>query len=79
MTIEIANPSGTEQEIGVTVLGVRPGAQGRVWKIAEANWTHRNDPCKPRELEIVAEAVNQAPAALTAPPFRIEVFGFAVQ
>jgi len=36
LTIAIVNPSDTEQQIGVTLRGVRLGSQGRVWKIAAA-------------------------------------------
>ena len=79
LTIAIVNPSDTEQQIGVTLRGVNLGSQGHVWKIAAANWNPHNDPGKPREVDIVESAVNQAPATLTSPKLSIEVFEFPVQ
>ena len=79
LTIAIVNPSDTEQQIGVTLQGVRLGSQGRVWKIAAANWNPLNATGKPREIDIVESAVNQAPATLASPKLSIEVFAFPVQ
>jgi alpha-L-arabinofuranosidase len=79
LTIAIVNPSEAEQQIGVTLRGVRLGSQGRVWKIAAANWNPRNDFGKLREFDIVESGVNQAPATLVSPKLSIEIFEFPVQ
>ena len=79
MTIAIINPSDTEQQIGITLQGVRLGSQGRLWYIAAANWNPRNDPGKPRELDIAKSAVDQAPTILTSPKLSIEIFEFPVE
>ena len=79
LTIAIVNPSDTEQKVGVALQGVKIGSKGRVWKIAATNWDPRNDPGKPRELDIVESAVEQGPATLVSPKLSIEIFEFPVQ
>jgi alpha-L-arabinofuranosidase len=79
LTIAIINPSDTEQQIGVTLQGLRLGSQGRLWKIAATNWNPLNAPGKPREVDIVESAVNQAPTTLVSPKLSIQIFEFPVQ
>jgi alpha-L-arabinofuranosidase len=79
LTIAIINPSDTEQQVGVTPQGLRLGSQGRLWKIAATNWNPLNAPGKPREVDIVESAVNQAPTTLASPKLSIQIFEFPVQ
>jgi alpha-L-arabinofuranosidase len=79
MTIAVINPSDAEQQVAVTLQGVKLGSQGRLWKLAATNWNPRNDPGKPRELDFVESSVNQAPTALVSPKMSIEIFEFPVQ
>jgi alpha-L-arabinofuranosidase len=79
LTIAIINPTDTEQQVEVTLQGVKLGSQGRVWKVAATGWNPNNAPGKPRELDIVESAVNQTPASLTSPKLSLEIFEFPVQ
>jgi alpha-N-arabinofuranosidase len=79
LTIAIINSTDTEQQIGVTVQGVRLGSRGRVWKVAAASWNPTNAPGKSREIDIVESTVNQAPTTLTSPRLSMEIFEFPVQ
>jgi len=79
LTIAVVNPTETEQQIGVTIKGVKLGSEGRVWRIAAQNWNPNNAPGKAREVDIVESALSQAPATLTVPKLSLQIFEYPVQ
>lgn len=79
LTIAIINPSDAEQEIEVALPAVSLASQGRLWQIAAAPWDTRNDPGKPRGVDIIESPVNQAPTRLTSPKLSLEIYEFPVQ
>ncbi len=79
LTVAIVNPTESDQQLSATFSGVALQGKGRLWQIAPASLTVRNEIGQPMAVDIVESAVDELPTTLTSPKLSIEIFEFPVK
>jgi alpha-N-arabinofuranosidase len=74
LTVAIANPTESEQQIDVAIKGVTLQEKGRVWRVAGANLTDDNEPGKPLMVDIVESPLTGMPGTLKVPKLSISIY-----
>jgi alpha-N-arabinofuranosidase len=79
LTVAIVNATEEEQQMDVTFRGVTLQPQGRLWRIAATDLNPRNEPGKPRAVDIAQSTLTAVPGHLAVPKLSIGIYEFPVR
>ncbi len=79
LTVSIVNPSGEPQQIDASFAGVKLQGSGKLYRLAPSGADVRNEPGKPRVLDIVESSLNNMPAKLTIPESSVSIYELPIQ
>jgi alpha-N-arabinofuranosidase len=79
LTFAVLNPSDSEQQLKLTINGVKLNSLGRLWRMAPSSVdativVGQKPGVEVQELELTA-----VPDEMTVPPFSVNIYSFAVQ
>jgi len=79
LTFAALNPSGSEQQLKLTINGAKLGRQGHLWRMAPDKLTAVNIVGQMPEVEVKELGLTSVPDAISLPPFSISIYSFPVQ
>src|SRR5579871_2952253 len=79
LTFAVLNPSDSEQRLQLAINGVKLASQGHLWRMAPSSVDATITVDKKAEVEVEDKEVPSVPGRLSAPPFSVNIYSFAVQ
>jgi alpha-N-arabinofuranosidase len=79
LTFAVLNPSDAEHSMNLAVNGIQLAGQGRAWRMAPKSVTATVAVGQKPEVEVEEQQLGPAPDSITAPPFSITIYSYAVQ
>lgn len=79
LTVSIVNPSDQPQTIDASFAGVTVQGGGKLWRLAAAEPTMRNEPGKPRVVDIAESSLTGTPGRLSIPASSVSIYEIPIQ
>jgi alpha-N-arabinofuranosidase len=76
LTVAVLNPSDSEQRLTLSISGVEPSRQGRLWRMAPASVDATTTVGQRPEVEIQDLPMASLPDTLSVPPFSVSIYSF---
>jgi alpha-N-arabinofuranosidase len=79
LTIAVLNPSDSEQQLKLTINGVKLASRGRLWRMAPTSIDATITVGQKPGVEVQQEEITSVPDAVTVPPFSVNIYSFVVE
>lgn len=79
LTFAVLNPSDSEQHMNLTINGTQLATQGHLWRMAPSSVDATIVVGQKPGVEVEEQNLTSVPAALTLPPFSVNIYSFPVQ
>jgi alpha-N-arabinofuranosidase len=79
LTFAVVNPSDSAHDLRLSVQGAKLASSGRMWRMAPAKVDATITVGKETEVQVVEQATPLGPETISAPPFSITIYSYAVQ
>jgi alpha-N-arabinofuranosidase len=79
LTFAVLNPSDSEQPLKLAINGVKLLSQGKVWRMAPSSVDATITVGQKPGVQVQEEELTSVPDAMSAPPFSVSIYSFAVQ
>jgi alpha-N-arabinofuranosidase len=79
LTIAVLNPSDSEQQLKLTINGVKLASRGRLWRMAPTSIDAAIMVGQKPGVEVQQEELTSVPDAITVPPFSVNIYSFVVE
>jgi alpha-N-arabinofuranosidase len=75
LTLAVVNPTGSAQELDLTIKGVELRGTGRFWRMTGPGIDAATGLSR-HEVQVVEMAVGQVPKTVQAPPISVDLYEF---
>ena len=79
LTFAVLNPSDSEQRLNISINGAKLSNQGRLWRMAPSSVNATIMVGQKPGVEVEEKEVTPVPDTVSAPPFSVNIYSFAVQ
>jgi alpha-N-arabinofuranosidase len=79
LTFAVLNPSDSEQQLKLTINGVKLNSQGHLWRMAPSSVDATIVVGQKPGVEVQELKLTAVPDEMTVPPFSVNIYSFAVQ
>jgi alpha-N-arabinofuranosidase len=79
LTFAVLNPSDSEQQLKLTISGVKLASQGKVWRMAPSSVEATIIVGQKAGVEVQEQDLASMPDAMAVPPFSVSIYSYAVQ
>ena len=79
LTFAVLNPSDSEQQLNVSIIGTKLARGGHLWRMAPLSVDATISVGEKPGVEIQEQAVESVPEILSVPPFSVSIYSFRVQ
>ncbi len=79
LTFAVLNPSDSEQQLKLSINGVKLSNQGHVWQMAPTSVDATNTVGQKPGVEVQEQGLASVPNAISVPPFSVSIYAFPVQ
>jgi len=79
LTLAVLNPSDSEQHMNLSISGAKLSSQGHLWRMAPSSVDATITVGRKPNVEVQEQGLTFVPDVLSAPPFSVNIYSFAVQ
>jgi alpha-N-arabinofuranosidase len=79
LTIAVLNPSDSEQQLKLTINGVKLASRGRLWRMAPTSIDAAIIVGQKPGVAVQQAELTSVPDAITVPPFSVNIYSFVVE